>query len=266
MLTLSTIVTAGKANAMLSASSNIMLCRYLHQVTACVLYKLRKKAYDAFKLREESPQITEEQWISVSEKAPVFKYWNLTLRLQLILLEFVKSIRSGNFSLYVQSLRSITPWMFALNHHNYARWLPIHIRSMLNLPDDVKSHFEDGNFTVQKTNRKFSKIGLDHNHEQLNSIIKGVGGAIGLTESDASLKRWVVTGPEVSRLLEEFESSTADVEMPSSNKEHHNANKTSQKTFREDIDKLEKAFTEFGNPFEDDSEDLVSFGTNLVTG
>ena len=36
-------------------------------------------------------------------------------------------------------------------------------------------------FAVQKTDQKFSKIGLDHNHEQMNSKIKGAVGAIGLT-------------------------------------------------------------------------------------
>ena len=65
--------------------------------------------------------------------------------------------------------------------------------------------FSDRTFTVQKTNRKFSKTALDQNHEQLNSGIKGVGQAIGLTENDAALQRWLITGPEVARLLEEFE-------------------------------------------------------------
>ena len=48
--------------------------------------------------------------------------------------------------------------------------------------------FSDGKFTVQKTNKKFSKIALDQNHEQLNTGIKGVGGAIALTENDAALQ------------------------------------------------------------------------------
>ena len=46
--------------------------------------------------------------------------------------------------------------------------------------------FSDRKFTVQKTNKKFSKIALDQNHEQLNIDIKGVGGAIALTENDAA--------------------------------------------------------------------------------
>ena len=31
------------------------------------------------------------------------------------------------------------------------------------------------------------------------------GRAFGLTENDASLQRWLLTGPKVARLLEEFE-------------------------------------------------------------
>ena len=48
--------------------------------------------------------------------------------------------------------------------------------------------FSDGKFTVQTTYKKFSKIALDQNHEQLNTGIKGVGGAIALTENDAALQ------------------------------------------------------------------------------
>ena len=49
--------------------------------------------------------------------------------------------------------------------------------------------FSDGKFTVQKTNKKFSKSALDQNHEQLNTGIKGVCEAIALTENDAALQR-----------------------------------------------------------------------------
>ena len=58
---------------------------------------------------------------------------------------------------------------------------------MLNLKENVQSAFIEGQFAVQKTNRIFSKIGRDHNHEQLKGKIEGVGGTIGLTENDSSL-------------------------------------------------------------------------------
>ena len=33
------------------------------------------------------------------------------------------------------TLMAITPWMFALDRTNYARWLPVHIRDMAQLPN-----------------------------------------------------------------------------------------------------------------------------------
>ena len=76
---------------------------------------------------------------------------------------------------------------------------------MLNLKEDAQSAFMEGEFTVQKTNQKFSKIGLGHNHEQLNGNIKGLGGATGLMKNDSNLQRWLVAGPEAARFNDEFE-------------------------------------------------------------
>ena len=42
---------------------------------------------------------------------------------------------------------------------------------------------------------------MDRSHEQLNKCIKGEGGAIGLTEDPAALKRWMLAGPEVSNFF-----------------------------------------------------------------
>ena len=66
----------------------------------------------------------------------------------------------------------------------------------------------EGKFTVQKTNQKFSKIKLDHNHEQLNGKMGvGAGGAIGLKENDSTLERWLVADPKTAYLINEFEYS-----------------------------------------------------------
>ena len=92
-----------------------------------------------------------------------------------------------------------------------------------NIPQ-LYEQFRKGKFTVQKSNRNFSKIGLDHNHEQLNCKIKGVGGAIGLTESSSALQRWMIAGPEVARLVEEFEINTTVFSVL----EHHDASPSNQ--------------------------------------
>ena len=47
----------------------------------------------------------------------------------------------------------------------------------------------------------FSAIPLDQAHEQNNAYVKGDGGAIGLTDNATALRRWMVAGPEVTRLI-----------------------------------------------------------------
>ena len=68
----------------------------------------------------------------------------------------------------------------------------------------IAKEFNEGNFTVQKTNRVFSAIAIDHAHEQNNALIKGDGGAVGLTDNPPALRRWMIAGPEVARVIEEF--------------------------------------------------------------
>ena len=68
----------------------------------------------------------------------------------------------------------------------------------------IAKKFSDGYFTIQKTNRVFSAKPIDHAHEQNNAYIKGDRGAVGLTDNPSALRRWMIAGPEVARIIEEF--------------------------------------------------------------
>ena len=50
---------------------------------------------------------------------------------------------------------------------------------------DVYAEFCNGSFVVHKTKRLFSSIALDHAYEQVNAVVEGEGGAVGLTENPA---------------------------------------------------------------------------------
>ena len=98
--------------------------------------------------------------------------------------------------------------MFALDHYHYARWMTCHVKDLLALKDTcpaVYDKFVKGNFVTQKSQHKISALAHDQVHEQLNAMVKGDGGVIGITENEAALKRWMVAGPEVARLLTEYE-------------------------------------------------------------
>ena len=56
-------------------------------------------------------------------------------------------------------------------------------------------------------------MAIDQANEQNKAVIKGDGGAIGLTEDPAVLRRWMVAGPEVSRRVAVYENIVT--ELPS---------------------------------------------------
>ena len=121
---------------------------------------------------------------------------------------------------------------------------------------EIHSEFLEGNFTITKTGRPFSAMAIDQAHEQNNAAVKGDRGAIGLTESPVALRRWMLCGPEMARIIDEFESSKGDIEIKSNMKHHQQTTKVQTK-FRSDVISLKVAFNEMGNPFKDLGGDLV---------
>ena len=246
-------------------AAHITRSRYAHQVSACALFILQLRAYKA-SIDDNIEPDDLSTWVRKQcEAHPQFLFWSTALELELLTLEFVRSIREGNFSLYVQILGKLVPWMFALDLVNYSRWLPIHIRDLLNLKKRhpaVYAEFEQGKFVVQKSKHLFSKISLDHNHEQENEMIKGDGGAVGLTESPVALRRWMVAGPEIARAVKEFER-TYDVGRHGDT-HHHEQVHSVQKAFAKDVKSLIGVIEEMGNPFCEDSADLLVLDTKEI--
>ena len=80
-----------------------------------------------------------------------------------------------------------------------------------------------GNFSFQKTKSLFSRMALDQVHEQNNKYIKSVSGATSLVnrQEDSALVRWELCGPELFRLLEEFETKN-NVQCDEPAKHHEN--------------------------------------------
>eukprot|EP00745_Piridium_sociabile_P027883 TRINITY_DN44892_c0_g1_i4.p1 TRINITY_DN44892_c0_g1~~TRINITY_DN44892_c0_g1_i4.p1 ORF type:complete len:307 (+),score=64.28 TRINITY_DN44892_c0_g1_i4:780-1700(+) len=226
------VASPGTADSFLSASS-VTRTRLSHQITACSLYELMKDAYNAY--REETldnTTISFESW-STEQKRPQFKFWFLIYRMELSILILIRSFREANFTLYREALFELIPYFFADNNVNYARWLPIHLRDMMCIEEqhpEVAREFHKGNFVVHKSDRDFSAVAIDQAHEQNNAVIKGDGGAVGLTEDPSALRRWMVAGPEVSRLVANYEAVSGAKDVQKSNR-HHEQTEAAQKAF-----------------------------------
>ena len=267
------ITSAGTADSFLKAS-HLTRTRHAHQVTAASLYILMHRSYDRSTAANEAP--TPESFDTWRKRriheSPQFQYWSLTLELQLTILVFVRSLREANFQLYIETLDQLMPWFFALDHPHYSRWLSVHLRDMKNLKKahpEVAAQFASGKFVVKKTHRSFSRIALDHAQEQNISVVKGDGGAIGLTENSRHLMRWMVAGPEMARVIGEFEGSVESIKQKQSkgpDVKHHEQVRSVQETFAKEVKSLCHTIEEMGSPFDEQTGDLLVLDTKDIVG
>ncbi|XP_034062878.1 uncharacterized protein LOC117540355 [Gymnodraco acuticeps] len=265
------IASSGTANSFIHAShaSHVTKTRHAHQLTAASLYTLLQQAYsedctpdDSNAMQPDSPPF---EWCIQRAKASVhFDYWLKTLSLELLLLRYIRSLREGNFQLYVKSLTQIRPWMFDLDYTHYSRWLSVHIRDMMTLAEKhphVLAEFKSGHFVVHKTSNKFSAMALDQCHEQNNAMVKGSGGAIGLTGNPGALRRWMVAGPDISRITTEFEQQHS---ASDTGHRHHDQQPGVQAAFLKEVKALVTVLDEMGNPFLEHSQDVLVIDTRDI--
>ena len=85
-------------------------------------------------------------------------------------------------------------------------------------------------------------------HEQENAKVKGKGGVIGLTENPTALHRWLTCGPDLARIVDEFESQFIPDEFSDVNP-HHTEGHASQKLLQEQTSNLIEAIPVMGIPF-----------------
>ena len=97
-------------------------------------------------------------------------------------------------------------------------------------------------------------------------MVKGDGGAVGLTENPSALRRWMISGPEIARIVNEFE---VGVQMGKGNDKksstkHHEEARSTQLSFFKDTRSLVAVLEEMGNPFLEESEELYKLDTKDV--
>ena len=131
--------------------------------------------------------------------------------------------------------------------------MPVFIQDFSTLERDHNETykiFRKGFFTVQKTNCVFSNMGIDQAHEQNGKILKIDGGVIGILDNPTVLLKWAIIGPVISEILKEEE----DGNLP---KLHHEDTASFEKDFRKDRDSSIASRLEYGNPFEEEEQNLV---------
>ena len=181
------ISTTGRIESFLSGKK-VKRTRYVHQVSLAVLLQLAEKAFEE---QEEFRDFETWKESKTKENANVC-FWFHAIDLETLLFSLTKSLRDADFGLFVQCIKEIIPWMFALDHTHCARWMSVFLKGLQLIPSKYPSIFEEfkrSYFTIKNGNRKFSNIGVDQGHEQNNQMIKIEGGAVGIFDNPKTLLR-----------------------------------------------------------------------------
>ena len=104
------VASSGTAESFLTASS-ITRPRQAHQITACNLHNLMKKAYQDYYTGEPgSPPLGLEDWCGQRRRAsPQFQFWNMVLKMELAIFTLIRYFTEGNFELGRYALYETIP-------------------------------------------------------------------------------------------------------------------------------------------------------------
>ena len=111
-----------------------------------------------------------------------------------IMLSNLRAEREGDWSTHLMSSSKMLPYFFITNRTNYSRWMPVYILDMLELPAEIKSAFEKGEFSNRQTSGSFNGIWSDMGTAKtIMKDSKGSGGIVGITNPKSALVRCTLT-------------------------------------------------------------------------
>ena len=84
-----------------------------------------------------------------------------------ILLSFTRAQRDGLWDLQLYSFKRMLPYFFSYDHVNYARWGTVYLAEMSTL----LLEFQEGNFVVKRTERRFNQVSADQSMLQERKVV-----------------------------------------------------------------------------------------------
>ena len=206
------------------------------------------EAYQAFKASVRAGILgeTAQFWVSYMDAV-----W--------LILMLIKSTKSNDLDLHIAALYKLCPLLFAFDHHNYARYLPVYLMMLMNLK---KTHpgseelLRKNGFSVCRSSIPLSRNAVDITIEQtINRHTKCQGGIIGFSRNYAAYYRWCVTRHYRAKLVE---ATLSLADMSSTESSLHKELQPSQiKNSEHDTKKVVEAFNNFTNPFSTEIMDEV---------
>ena len=207
-------------------------------------------------------------------KSKLFSFWEEYIAMVMILLQFIKAERTGNWNLHLSSTAAMIPHFFAMDRTNYARWMPIYLADMHMLEErhpKVFHEFSAGNHSISRSQQPFAQVWTDMALEQsINLDSKSKGGIVGISRREDAVERWFLTSHERAAITHSLKEMCG-LENYEQVGTHKEARVARMKRDQEDIDRLVASFNSglLTNPFDipndrDISEKLSLL--NIATG
>lgn len=171
--------------------SDILMC--LHRLHL----EVNEENFDALLELQEFQHLQEAYTrFCESYNGPMKAFWGSYLEMVSLLLQLIRATREGNWLLHLSCIEKIIPYMFAYDNINYARYLPVYLAQMTNLPrtnPQAHHHFLSGSFGVQRSRKHgFSQLPVDQTIEQtVNRSSKARGGIVGFSLKKGAVQRWM---------------------------------------------------------------------------
>ena len=113
-----------------------------------------------------------------------------------LLLKFARATKLNDLDLHIASLWDMCPVFFAYNHHNYARYVPIYLLTLMNLSEtnpDAEDLLRKNGFSVSRSDVPSSRNLVDITIEgSINRHAKLHCGIIGFSTNTAAYNRWCI--------------------------------------------------------------------------
>ncbi|KAL8610798.1 hypothetical protein ACOMHN_016781 [Nucella lapillus] len=167
---------------------------------------------------------------------------------------------------YNRALRDMCPLLFAMDHHNYARYATVYFLHMLNLshnhPDAIQ-HLRQGGFSVARSSVPACRIPVDQTIEQtINCQAKSKGGIVGFSRNSAAYFRWCMTRHVRASFLAatlEMAGMTGD----DVNKVHKDLQPSGTRTSEDNVKRMTESFLSFMNPFSVEEPGLYCLSSGM---
>lgn len=211
----------------------------------------------------------EKQLQVLEANGPTAALWIQYFRMVVLVKQFIKAERSGNWQLHLTTIAKMLPFFHAAGHNNYAVSAHLYLQDMQELEQKMGfRNYHDfvskGYFTIRRSDKFWSGIWSDMTIEQ--TLMRSMKSTRGLTRgrglTDSVLTKWILGMPIMQKVSESIEDFVGI--KSSSSEQHVDARPTRQNRDNADVRTLLEWF-ENHEPFPVLNR-IVSLSTGVVGG